>query len=254
MSRKADQVIENVVQVLSSWGGVDTVTVLESGEDLYDPYFFLSLDVYYRDGLPGESSRRTAFTGAGAYETTQPDRKDRFLLEDIPIRLEYKLIPTYDRIVQAAHDHTFHHRETGTYVFYRLTESRVLLEKSGWLAATRSSLKKLDNRFWQDLRQDAQARMEHNLSDMYAAEMRQDPLFFLVSRSGFAVNLCSVLCALNETFEPSGRILLQTVTGFRVLPESFQARFEHFLSDAPEISRARKCELAQLMAKSVIRI
>ncbi len=253
MKRKADQVISQVVERVSEWEAIDTVTVLESGEDYYDPYFFFSLDLYCRGNVPAVSAREAAFEDTFAFESLTAGRKDRFVLNDIPIRLEYKDIDRFDRIIlDATTDGDGPSRDSGTFMFYRLKNARVLVQHSDWLDRVRSDLKRLTDKFWRGVRLSAQARMEHNLSDLYAAVVREDDLFYLVSSAGFIQSLCSVLFAINRRFEPSARLLAEQVVELPTLPEPFGGRFESFLRAEGGLSPEQRYQVGELMARSVL--
>ncbi len=253
MNRKVERAVQEIVGRISRWSEVDTITIVESGDDVYDPYFFLSFDVYCTGPIPDETQRREVFADTVAFEALQSNRKDRFLLRDIPFRLEYKDVKRYNEIISAAKANEVVHRDSGTYMFYRLKESRILYQKSDWIDEVRKDLDALNDQFWEGLRAALQARMEHFLGDLHAAVVRQDSLFFLVSAAGFIRSLCSVLFAINHQFEPSARGLHEQVSRLRTLPDPFFGRLESFLrSESAAMTADRKKEIAELMAKSVL--
>lgn len=253
MKRKIEQSVDAIIARISSWEFVDTITVVESGEDLYDPYFFISFDVFLTGPVPDEETRREVFSDTIAFEALQNNRKDRFLLDDIPFRIEYKDVSRFSDIVHGAKASESLQRDAGTYVFFRLRHARVVFQRSDWLDQVRADLDSLDDQFWVTLRASLQASMEHSLGDLSAATVRNDPLFFLVSAAGFIRSLCSVLFAVNKRFEPSGRALLDEVRELPILPDPFVGRLESFLqSDNASMPPARKREIAELMARSVI--
>ena len=253
MKRKIEHAVEEIIARISEWESVDTITVVESGEDLYDPYFFISFDVFLVGAIPDEDARRAVFSEGVAFEALQNNRKDRFLLDDIPFRIEYKDVSRFTDIVHGAKASESLQRDAGTYVFYRLRYARVVYQQSDWLDQVRSDLDSLDDQFWEALRASLQASMEHSLGDLSAATVRDDALFFLVSAAGFIRSLCSVLFAVNKRFEPSGRALLDAVRELPILPDPFLGRFESFLqSDNASMPPERKREIAELMARSVL--
>jgi len=238
---------------MSQWDGVDTVTLAETIEsDLYDPYFFLSLDVYYRGSVPDVETRMRVFSDAGAFESSSVTSKDRFLVENVPIRIEYKDMARIDEILARTNENMWVFRQTGTYMFYRLESARVLASKTEWLEQVRTSLRGLPDMFWSRIANSSRATMEHYLSDLIAAVIRDDKLFYLISSAGFMKSFLSLLFVLNRCFEPSGRMLFDKVWELGALPENFKGRFQSFLRDDPEFPPSRKREIAELMAKSVI--
>lgn len=253
MKARVESAVERIVGVLKQWPSVDTVTLVETGsEDIYDPYFFVSLDVYYSGDIPEEDTRRAEFCDVFAFETLRLTRKDRFLLDDIPFRLEYKDIDRFSRIIRGAQEAGGSFRDNGTYMFYRLKHGRVLHQRSEWLSEVRKDLDSFTDEFWQMLRDAFQARMEHYLGDLSAAVIREDDLFYLISAAGFIRSVCSVLFAVNHRFEPSGRLLYEETRALPVLPESFHGRFDSLLRADRSLTSERRAEVAELLAKSII--
>lgn len=255
MKRKVEKISGDLSQRLSQLPGVDSITLAEIvGDDFVDPYFFFSLDVYYRGTLPDEGMRRKLFADSGAFESSSVAAKDRFLIEDLPVRIEYKDMARVDEILGKIERNLWVFRQTGTYMFYRLENGSVLVAKSDWLERTKEALKNLPDSFWSLLAHSSRATLEHYLSDYAAAVVRQDELFSLISAAGFIKSCCSTLFVLNHHFEPSGRLLYERVTGLPLLPEHFKARFESFLSDDPDFTPSRKREIAEHMAASIVRM
>jgi hypothetical protein len=252
MNRKVERSLDYILETLRTWDSVDTIAMVKSGEDIYDPYFFLSLDVYYRGEIPDAASRIGMFADTAAFESSKINKKDRFLLNDTPFRIEYKDLERFDSLVRGAKGSAAAIRDSGTYVFHRIVNAQVLYQKSKWIDDSREILSDLPDTFWKELRSSMQARMEHYFGDLSAAVVREDDLFYMISAVGFIQSLSNVLFAVNREFEPSGRMLADEVNGLRILPDSFEARFESFLRLGDGISPDRKRELAELLAKSVI--
>ena len=253
MKPRVESAVNQIVGILKRWHGVDTISLVDTGfEDIYDPYFFVSLDVYCSGDIPDPESREEEFADVVAFETLKLTRKDRFLLDDIPFRLEYKDIDRFNRIIQGARGAGGSFRDSGTYMFYRLKEGRVLYQKSEWLTEVRRDLDAFSEDFWTMLREAFQARMEHYLGDLAAAVMREDDLFYLLSSAGFVRSACSVLFAINHRFEPSGRLLYEETRELPVLPESFRGRFDSLIRSSQALSSSRRAEVAELLAKSIV--
>jgi len=71
MKRKVERIANDLAGRLKEWDSVDTITIAEWADmDIYDPYFFLSLDVYYQGKIPSAEKRRKLFSDAGAFETS----------------------------------------------------------------------------------------------------------------------------------------------------------------------------------------
>ncbi|WP_041402820.1 hypothetical protein [Salinispira pacifica] len=253
MKRKIDQTVEKIVDVVSSWSCCHTITLMENERDFYDPYFFVSLDIYYEDEIPSAEKRAEAFVFAGGFETAGLNRKDRFLVDEIPVRLEYKNLDRFDTLLNDSLESSASLRDSGTYMFYRMMESEILYAKSDWLVEARKSLEHLDDRFWNLIKQNARARMEHYFGDVSAAVMQKDELFFTISAGGFVKNVCGVLFAANKVFEPSPRLLLERLSDLKSVPDDFQGLLESFIRHN-DTSLTRKKEIAGLLAKRIIQL
>jgi hypothetical protein len=255
MKNKVQNLAASIAEMLEPLEGIEAITLHESAEsDINDPYFFMSLDVYYRGALPSYEQRINFFEGAGGFETSNYTEKDRFFYGDLPVRIEYKHINRIDHILNLPKDNIREFRHAGTYMLYRLQHGRVLLEKTEWLASAKERLQTLPEEFWKALRETYFFGLEHYLADLKSAVARQDDLFYLISLSGFVRSLCSLLCAVNRRFEPSGRRLFEYTLGLEILPESFRGRFHSILREDPEFPPARKQEIAELLTKSVMHL
>ena len=255
MKRKVEMIAERITDVVKSWPSVDAVALGEPiGEDMYDPYFFMSLDVYHTGTVPAVEKRMEYFSFGGAFESAQANKKDRFIVEDVAVRIEYKELERVEELVEGREGLLASLRDNGTYGFYRLLNSEIMYHRTDWIIRMRGILQNMPPSFWNLLRYSFQARMEHYLSDLGAAALRRDPLFFLVSASGFIRSACSVLFAINRQYEPSVRLLSERVKKLSVLPEPFLGRYDSFLRSDPDLLPDRKREIAELMAKSIINL
>ena len=251
LKKKIQNVLDQVVGVISQWKGTDTLTLMQNEHDLYDPYFFISFDVYNTGDIPEVAERIEAFSFAGAFETL--NRKDRFLVNELPVRLEYKDIKRFDDIIDNSISSSIPIRDSGTYMFYRVMTAKVMYAHSDWLERARERLSALKDSFWEELRKSAQARMEHYLGDLAAAAMVEDELFFMISASGFITSACGTLLALNHEFEPPPRQLYKHTLELERKPDTFQGLLESFLRHK-DTSFARKREIAELLAKRIIQL
>lgn len=255
MQRKVERISKELASRACGLPGVDSVALAEiTGEDLVDPYFVLSFDVYFRGALAPIEVRHKLFEDAGAFESSSVASKDRFLIEELPIRIEYKDMARIDEILGKVEQNLWVFRQTGTYMFDRLQNATILEKRSDWIDRTRAVLAKLPDSFWDLLAKSSQATMEHYLADYGAAVLRNDPLFSLISAAGFIKSCCSALFVLNHTFEPSGRLLYKRILELPRLPEHFSARFETFMSDDPDYGPTRKREIAELIATSILHL
>ena len=253
MKRKVEQICADITDKLSMWEGVEAIVLVSPVTiDPDDPSLFISLDVYYHGDLIEPVKRHALFAEAGAFESSSVATKDRFIIREIPVRVEYKAVERIDTILERAEEHLYVFRQTGTYMFYRLATGSVLYKRSDWLNAVRDRMHRIPDSFWVLLRDSCRSTMEHYLSDLSAAVINDDAFFFLVSAAGFIKSFCSLLFVINHTFEPSGRQLYVKVFELPILPENFKGRFESFLREDPEFGPERKREVAELLAKSVV--
>jgi len=257
MKYKTEVLVDRFASILSQWPGVECVSLNEAAlSDTLDPYFALILDIYYRDSIPGPDERRRLFgEDLEAFETSGKGYKDRFLIGDIPLRLEYKLIRRIEEVTGIADtrlESLWLIRDKGTYGFYRLTHGEIIFSRTDWVKDIRRRLASLGEEFWQGMRNAYESKMEHYLGDLGAAVMQEDGFFYLISSVGFIKHACLALFCINRRFEPSHRAYHKQVLELKELPESFRAYFESFLRADMEITRERKFSLAQLMARGII--
>jgi len=89
MRRKVERLANTLVSAIKRWEGVETVVLGEASEqEILDPYFALVVDVYYKGEIPESQERCQAFGDPGAFETADVQKKDRFFLEELPVRVE----------------------------------------------------------------------------------------------------------------------------------------------------------------------
>jgi len=252
MTSRGARLVEPIVGVISGWKGIDSIAMIQSGSDPYDPYYFLSLDVYCTGDIPDAPDRQSQLRGHSAFESSKVTRKDRFFMGETPIRLEYKDTSRFDELVSAAEEGQPRFRDAGTYPFYRLAGAELLFSKSDWMKRIREALAGLPDLFWQNLRESQQSRAEHTYSDLSAAAYRKDELFFIVSAGRFMRSLAGLLFAINRTFQPSYRLLTSELLGLHVLPGTFSAQLKSFIRQDGQLSMEQHRELAELMIKSVL--
>jgi hypothetical protein len=257
MKFKTKLLVDRFASIISQWPGVECISLNESAlPDTLDPYFALILDIYYRDSIPGADERQNLYgDDLEAFETSSQGSKDRFLIGNIPIRLEYKSVKMIEELVtitDTKHDAIWFIKDSGTYSFYRLSQGEIIFSRKGWIADIRKRLGNLRGEFWQIMRSAHESKMEHFLSDLGAALMREDDFFYLISAAGFIKNACLTLFCINRCFEPSHRAYNKRVLELKELPDSFRGYFETFISSDPEMTMERKFSVAQHIAKGIV--
>jgi hypothetical protein len=222
--------------------------------DILDPYFALIFDVFYAGPIPEAEERRTLF-GEDTVAFEPRTNKDRFLIGEIPVRIEYKATGNIDELVAIAdtkRESLWLIKDSGTYSYYRLTRGELLFKRSDWILTIRERLDKLDDDFWTAMRAANQSKMEHLLHDLGAALFQEDDFHFLISSALFIKMVCLTLFCVNHRFEPSHRAYYHQVMELPVLPEAFHAQLDSFLRPDAAITRTRKYTLAQVIARNVI--
>lgn len=252
MKHNVERLAGRLTTVLASWPAVDCVLSCEASEtDVIDPYFALVLDVYCDGDIPDDAARQAAFDDPGAFETSHGREKDRFFLDGLPIRLEYKRKSRVEEILDGGFTSVDVLKGSGTYLFYRLANGSVLFSRGAWIESVRARLETAPVALWDGLRQAHQYRMEHSLSDLGGAALKDDRFFYYISLAGFMKACASVLFAVNRQWEPSDRYLTGMLLALPKLPEDFAGRWASLTRTDGSINPERKYQVAQLIARSV---
>lgn len=257
MKYKTKKLVDRFTEQFSEWPSVECVSLNESAlPDTLDPYFALILDVYYTGIIPSLEDRKAQYgSDIAAFETSNWGNKDRFLVEDIPVRIEFKSTQKVDDIVDIAdtkQDLLWMVKDSGTYGYYRLVNGEVLYSRNEWIKDIQKRLTNVSDDFWFQMRNASQSKMEHFLSDLGAAFIQEDDFHYLIASSGFIKQACLTLFCINRCFEPSHKAYYNQVLQLPVLPESFPSYLESFLRNDAEITAKRKYNLAQLIAKGIV--
>ena len=257
MKHKTSVLVERFAGIISPWPGVECITLNEAAlPDTLDPYFALILDVFCSGPIPGVQERCQLYGGdVAAFESSGPNEKDRFLVGDIPVRLEYKSVEKTEELVSIVDtklDSMWLIKDSGTYGFYRLANGEIVFSRSDWIHDIRKRLTHIGDAFWENARGTAQSKMEHFLSDLGAASFQGDEFHYLIASAGFIKTACLVLFCVNRRFEPSHRAYYKQVLELPVLPVSFRAQLENFLSIGAEAAMERRFALATLIARGIV--
>jgi hypothetical protein len=259
MKYKTKLLVDRFTEILSSWEGVECITLNEAAlPDILDPYFALILDVFYSSPIPEPDERcRLYGDDVAAFESSSQSEKDRFLIGNIPVRLEYKKTGKIDELINIAcdnHDSLWFIKDSGTYGFYRLANCDIVFSRSNWIHDVRKRLENIGSRFWTEMRNAAQSKMEHFLSDLGAACFQGDKFHYLIASAGFIKTACLTLFCINKRFEPSHRAYYKQVSKLPVLPGSFSAEFQTFLENNPDADLDSRFYLAKLIAQKIVKL
>jgi len=257
MKYKTKLLVERFTSVLSSWEGIECITLNEAAfSDTLDPYFALILDVFYTSPLPNSDERCNLYgDDVAAFESSGQIEKDRFLIGDIPVRLEFKKTVKIDELVNIAcsdHGSLWLIKDSGTYGYYRLANCEVIFSRSNWIHDVRKRLGSIGDPFWNEMRSAVQSKMEHFLSDLGAACFQGDKFHYLIASAGFIKTACLTLFCINKRFEPSHRAYFRQVCELPVLPESFAAEFQTFLENKDAVDLESRFYLAKLIAQKIV--
>jgi len=257
MKYKTKVLVERFTEILSSWKGVECITLNEAAlQDTLDPYFALILDVFCSASIPKSEERcRLLGDDVAAFESAGKSEKDRFLIGDIPVRLEYKKTKKIDELVNIAcsdHESFWFIKDSGTYGFYRLANCDVIFSRSNWIHDVRKKLENIGDSFWNEMRGAAQSKMEHFLSDLGAACFQGDKFHYLIASAGFIKTACLTLFSINKRFEPSHRAYFKQVNELPILPGSFSAEFQAFLENNTGVDLDSRFYLAKLIAQKIV--
>ena len=257
MKLKTKELTDRFVSILSEWPEVECISLNEAADsDTLDPYFALILDVYYKGKIPDPENRKKIYgSDAVIFESSGGGSKDRFLVGDLPVRLEYKKTSKIEKmtaIAETSEEDLWLLKDSGTYGYYRLAHGEILFSRTDWIDKIRKKLLHLNSNFWKMMSDAVQSKMEHCLSDLGAALINNDEFNYLISSSFFIKNACLAVFCINRSFEPSHRAYYKQVLELPLQPDSFPANLETFLRESEELTRERKYQIAVLIARSII--
>ncbi len=252
MKVKVRKVVDKIVEVLNKWDGVQAVVLQHFVEkDIYDPNFSITLDVFRDGDIPDRDIRANAFPGALYFESSRVKNKDRFILDDLPVRISYKNTERVDAVLAATGGDSWLSKERGTYLFHRIATGSLVWSRGEWINGILNKLDNLPDSFWTQWVESCHRRIDHFLSDLGAASFKEDALYFNLSLSGFMKSVIEVLFAVNHVFEPGPRDFTASLALLETLPEGFQANWGSLLRDDAELPSDRKREIAELLARGV---
>lgn len=252
MKQEVEEILAVIIKQLASFESVEAVSSADSEDaDILHPYFFISLDVFTTAPLDGENLPRSYHPDQYAFESSLAYVKDRFMVNNVPIRLEYKTTSWVESLLSDNQRSVREVCKNGTYTFHRLSRGETLFSRTGWIENIKSKLMIISDEKWSALCSHYRSASDHDLGDMSAAVLTGDLFFFNLSLAGFVRNITRLLLAVNRGFEPSGRKIDALIFTLPVLPEHFKGRYDALLRCDADLDPPRKREVAELLAKSV---
>jgi hypothetical protein len=252
MKAKVKKVVDQIVEILKEWNGVEAVVLQHFAEkDIYDPNFSVTLDVFRKGEIPDKDKRQVHFKDADFFESSSTSVKDRFMLGDLPVRISYKDTVRVDAVLNAIEGNSWMSMERGTYLFHRIATGTVVWTRGDWIKAVLSKLDSLPEDFWSTWIDSCNHRIDHFLGDIGASSIKEDELYFRLSLSGFLKAVAECLFAVNQVFEPGPRDYSAAIGLLENLPDGFKANWGSLLREDGELPMDRKREIASLLARSV---
>lgn len=255
MKRKSEEVSAFLIDTMSQWDGIDCICIGQrSQHDELDPHYALVFDIYYCNSIPPVEKRQSLFNNPGAFESAPGGMKDRFFLDEIPVRIEYKHIPDMQDQVEYPLRHIKLLKNTGTYPLYRLLHFPLVFSKSDWIERMRVSLNSFPLDAWQGLFDSFSAKMEHYLSDFGAAAVSENQFFRLMSRAGFLKFAGASIFMANHAFEPSHADYEIQLKNQPILPANFANLWDSISGERNDLSEFKKFEHARLLAREIFEL
>lgn len=251
MKGRIERVKSIVQQGLEPQDNIESAAlVLQQDMDIYDPYFLLSFDVYYKGDLPEE--RASLFQGLEMFESSPAAQKDRLLIDNLPVRIYYRKVDDINTLCNAQKTGGHYSPRELSFLIHRTDLADVLFDKNGWYSGLLKELENPDESFWIKLRDYYSMKMENYLNDLRAASMRQDLFFFHLSLGNFLRNSGAMLMSIHKITEPSPRYFDRYMKRLTHLPDGFEANYSSLLRTDEELTMERKSEVAALFTRSIL--
>lgn len=242
-------IVDTLKTIIAAWPDVNCILAGKAlQEDVLDPYFIITLDVYYKDSILDSEARNTVYDYPGAFETSPKQDKDRFFIDELPVHIIYKKQQVVEDYLQ---NYKKLFQEGTTYSIYRIFNADIVYARDTWITTIQERFSNLGEAFWGQLFKYNIYKIEHFLGDLGAAVFKQDDFFFHVSLSGFLTFCAAALFARNHEWFPYFRKLNEHLCKLKVVPENF-SRYWNDILNVSKLSQEKRYQLAQLLAKEII--
>lgn len=251
MKGRIERVKSIILDSLKSLNQVDVVQlILQEDQDIYDPYFNLSFDVYFRGVIPDD--RKSFFPNVEMFESSPAALKDRILFDNLPIRLEYRNLDRVETLFSSMKSDLHYPPRELSFLIHRINHGEILTDRNESFLRLMEQCQDLPAQFWKKIRHYYSVKMENYLNDLRAASLRNDPFYFQLSLGNFLRNSCALLLAINGKTEPSPRHLDSSIQKLKILPDGFEANYNSLVRIHAELSMDRKSEVAALFTRSIL--
>ena len=255
MKNKVKKIVDHIADILIKWKDVRAVVLQHFAEkDVYDPNFSITFDVFCDGSIPASKERSGLFVGSEYFESSKINNKDRFIFEELPVRISYKPCEGVENVFEAVKTDRWLSIEGGTYLFHRIATGTLLWSRDEWIKNILIKLDKLPESFWQQWIESCKRRIDHYLEDLGAATIKDDALYFQLSLAGFLQSTARFLFAVNHVFEPGPRDYTASLVLLENLPEGFEANWSSILRNDAELPAFRKHEIAEILTRSILNL
>jgi len=255
LNRKVQEIATECAQKLAALKNCRAVVLGETnGFGVYDPGFTIDLDVYHHGALVPVSARKEVLGNPKIFESPPVYPVDRFLVDDLPVIVNYKRIDKINDIFKRIARHSWVFRKATTNILYRLKEGNILYNKDGWILKIRKRINKIPANFWTNILTSASFLIEYHYRELSVAALKNDGLLYLLSISNVIHSICGYIFALNKEFEPGTGFLNDRLLNLKILPDEFKSRFDILIDPSSEYSLEKKTEVARLLVSSLIQM
>jgi len=242
--------VDRITNIIKKWNHVETLTYYVLGKDKYDPYYTLLFDVYYKSELPSKVERRRIFDFAEFIETSRITTKDRMLIDDVPVRINYKSLEEVESFIKDFRSDAPRYYVQTTYPLWRISHFEVHYTKGEWFSNVKMMIAELPDSFWVRQLRILRKKVEHILVDMKSALFAKDDFFFFISSSSFIWYLIEFFHVAAHRFVPPGKLLGHSLRTLPGLSEELSSRISTFFRDKSDLSHAQRLQLAELIVQN----
>ena len=251
MRLKVKKIVKEIAEGLNNIPCVEMVSMVNSELDIYDPYFSIQIDVFCTDVFPTVEDRLNVFSDGWIFETHLSSVIDNFLVGDLPVQINYSFTSTIDNLLKEWEEEDWIYNPGETYILYRLSNSELFFNRTGWAPKIRQQLEDLPAIFWSMLQISLLAQLDHCFGNMKAAELKEDELFFSVTLIAFLECYTAMMFAINEEFEPDIKHRFSDVQELEIIPEHFKTEYLGLFSVNQGYTMSRKLEVSKILLQTI---